>query len=276
MMQKTNYSILLPKDLLESNIDIELKMGTIMVYCWVKRYGSVDGYFTGNMQNMMHKYGLSYDSSKTKNLPKQAILLIKGFDYLIQINALKLLQGDYHNIDDYFEVILVKNAFTKRYSSFDYSYFDYILNIKKRINKMGMLYIFSFVMQGYVYKESYGKKEYFHASSYTLDGMALRTGMPRLSIRKYLNNLSVEEGYEGDAPLIKSRLWYMLINNKKIRFPNIYVENLPNSQEIIRLQRDVIKKRFERDNNKIEIGYEGFDDDNDDYYYANFDETELM
>ena len=52
-------------------------------------------------------------------------------------------------------------------------------------------------------------------------------------------------------------------------FPNIYVENLSNYQDVIKLQRLALKSRFEK-NNYIENSYNSIFDD-----YADFDETEL-
>ena len=270
MKSKTANLIFVPRELLEKEINSDLKMGTLMAFCWIRRFGSFDGYFNGNMQYIFKTYGLHYDESKTRKLPKQGSLFIKGLDYLRNIGAISLLEGDYNDIHSFFVIKSSLETFEKKYVSLSFDYFDYLFSIKKRINKMGLLYILLIVLSGYVTKiNEDGTKEYYRSCSYSLDGFSKKTGLNKMTIYSYLKNLSIEEGYEGKAPLIKSRLWHIKINGKIIRFPNIYVENLSNYQDVIKLQRLALKSRFEK-NNYIENSYNSIFDD-----YADFDETEL-
>ena len=65
-----------------------------------------------------------------------------------------------------------------------------------------------------------------------------------MGIHNYLKNLSIEENGKGEAPLMKSRLWHITINNQIIRFPNIYVENTEDAISIIQSRREEIRNHF--------------------------------
>ena len=271
-----SLNIFVPKELIQNEMELELRMGVLMAFCWIRRYGSYDGYYSGTMEYIMKEYGLHYDETKTKQLPKQMVNFVRGLDYLLDKGILNIKEGDYYDIHSLFVVKITYDKFEKRYVSLNSDYFDYIFAIEKRINKMGLLYILLFVLCGFVSKKnSNGKKEYFHACAYSLDGMAYKTGLTRISVYNYLKNLSIEEGSIGNAPLVKSRLWYITINGQIIRFPNIFVENIPNYEEIIELQREILKNKFRTKEDKIEVGYDSFDNDNFGYY-ADFDETEFL
>jgi len=258
-MGKTDAMIFIPRELVQGEMDIITKLETLMAFCWIRRFGSLDGYYYGNILSITKKYGLSYDETKTSRIPKQISAFIEGLDNLQKIGAIVLEEGDYHNIHDFFTIKSTLEPFEKKYISLKFDYFDYIFTVKKRVNKMGMLYILVFVLGCYVCKEKpNGEKEWYRACSYSLDGLEYKTGIPRLSIYTYLKNLSVEEGYSGNAPLVKSRPWHITINGQVIRFPNIYVENLSNHKEIIETERKAIKVKFETQESRIE--FDNFDD----------------
>ena len=71
-------------------------------------------------------------------------------------------------------------------------------------------------------------------------------GFLELTLDKYLKRLSGEVGTDTDKPFVRSKAFYVRMkNNKVIRFPNIYVENIPYALSIIEHQQRYLKKLFQ-------------------------------
>ena len=262
MAKKNEFLIFVPREILQYDIDCELKMGVLMAYCWIKKFGTVDGYYHDTLKEIMINYGLHFDCTKNKNYPKQINVFLKGLDYLKDKNAFTVIRGDYHKYDEVFYLKINNDWHEKKYISLNFKYFDYILNIKKRTNKMGMLYCLIFILSCYYTKDGVNGKEYRCACSYSLDKMAEKTGLSQIVLHNYLKNLSIEENKKGNAPLMKSRLWHITINNQIIRFPNIYVENTEDALLIINNRREEIRNHF-RSQDKLDtsLDYDNYYDD---------------
>ena len=268
MTQKNELSMAVPRKFLQDEIETDLRMGIIMSYCFLKRYSSYDGFYQNSFLNIMEEYGLHYDESKTKSLPKQAKTLMLGFDYLVGENIISLQKGDYHNVYELFKIKIKCDFTNENFVILKYKDFDYVFNNTKRINKMGMLYTLLFILNHYIVTYEIDKKCYYSACGLSLETISKKLGFSTMTAYKYLKNISIEEGYEGESPLIKSKPYYIKVNGKLIRFPNIYVENRANAIKIIEIVRKEICERFKTKNTEKEK--DSFD------YYADFDESEFF
>lgn len=244
--KKKDFTICIPQKLLDLDMNIDSKTGILMAYCWIKRYASNDGYYETTIRRMIKKYGLLYDDKKTKMLPKQIINIKRGIDYLKENNYLNIEEGNYDILDDFFKVKIENNKLSEPFICLKYSYFDYILQNQKRVNKMNMLYILLFVLSCHNFRTKNGEREYFSVCSYSLDWLSKKLGFSTLSIYKYLKNLSIKQGDTGIAPLVKSKIWCFKIGDRILRFPNIYVENKEDAIELISYQRKYIREKFDR------------------------------
>ena len=44
-MEKTNAMIFIPRELVQGEMDVITKLETLMAFCWIRRFGSLDGYY---------------------------------------------------------------------------------------------------------------------------------------------------------------------------------------------------------------------------------------
>lgn len=235
------FYIIIPRDLVRGKIENSKdRSGILLAYCWMKRFGTIDGLFEGQMIQICQRMNLYYDKSKKKALPKQIASFITGIDYLIKAGIIELIKGDYHNMSDYFQIkfILLK---CDVFVAMNIKYFDFVLKNEKRINKSYLLYLLLFVLSCYTIMEIDGKKCNVCACSYSLKYISQETGLSISSIFKYLNQLSKKGKSSSNAPLIKSSQWYTKIDDNIYNFPNIYVENDDNASTIIRYQKHFIR-----------------------------------
>lgn len=220
------------------------RAGILFAYCWIGRFGSFDGLFEGKMIDICQKMGLHYDESKTKVIPKQLKNFIKGMDYLIDLDLLKLEKGDYHDIFSSFSVSLTQKKFVK-FTPFRIKYFDFILEIKKRTNKSNLLYMLLFILSCYSTRYINNKKQNDCVCSYSLAYISQKTGISEISVHNYLSQLSSKiNKEESNTPLLRSERWCLKFNEKIVCFPVIYVENTSNATQIIKNQRIFIRDSF--------------------------------
>lgn len=276
MKRKNEYQMYVPRQFVRNDFEMEaeLKRGILISFCYIRRFSSPDGIFSGRLYDIMDDLGLHYDSTKTSKLPKRINTFIEGLDFLINTGYIKILRGDYRNLNERFILQINYIDCKKGFILLNYANFDYILKIKKRLDKAGLLETLLFVCSCYNYIDYGYSKNSFTVCSYSLDTMAKFMNVTRTTIYNYLTNLSVNEGYEGDndAPLIKSKKWHIVIGERIIRFPNIYVENVEGATDKIEFQKKYIKKKFDDkidDNDEdLEILFQNLnrDDEIDDLY----------
>ena len=263
-----DFVVYVPKELCINDISVELKMGILMAYCWTKRFGTLDGYFEGSLRNIIKKYGLHYDETKTKRYPAQIKTFIRGLEYLKNNKYISLVSGDYNDLDSQFKIRhLKRDTSNNGFITLKFKDFDFILDLKKRTNKMGLLYTLLFVLSCFNVRENNNIKESFCVCSYSLDNLSKKLDIKRLSLYKYLKQMSTDEGKVGDTPLIKSRPWCAKIKGKVIHFPNIYVENNENAARIIQYQKHEIYIHFQSNDNADKEESEMYDPVDDDVIY---------
>lgn len=257
-----DFVILVPQKLVRDEMDTELRMGVLMSFCIIKRFSSFDGICMCSLRTIIKRMGMQYDDKKTKQLPKKIIILLHGLDYLTEIGILKTNSGDYHQLDSFFEISLDITNFDKEYVPMKIKYFDYILDIPKRVNKAGILYTLLFVLSCYSINDYGDYKERVVVCSYSLNYMSKIMGIQKTILRSYLNNLSIEEGYEGNAPLIKGKAYCIKIKERIIRLPNIFVENKANADSVIQKRLKLINKKMRNSeyDSELEFYFEDYDD----------------
>lgn len=240
MKKEQKYYIYVPRNLIHDEMDLELREGVLMAYCYAKRYATLDGIYSGRFRKILSDYGLHYDESKTKPLPNQACVMIQGFDYLVNLGIFRVIDGDYYSLDSDFSIRIESDNLDSKFVILAFDYFDYILRVKKRINKMGMLYALLFVLSCYRQIEKSGEKQTYCVCSYPLYFLSQITHIPLNTISKYLKNLCADKQISPDAPLTRSERWVVKIGDKYINLPNIYVENKVNAQELIKQEQEFI------------------------------------
>lgn len=252
MKEKNEYQIFVPKQFVRTDLemDSELKRGILIAFCFIRRFSTADGIFSGRLLDIMDDLGLHFDKTKTSRFPKKITVFLKGLDYLINSDYIVVLKGNYHSLEERFLLQMNNINYNKGYVLLKYTDFDYILKIKKRIDKAGLLETLLFVSSCYNYIDYGLEKSTFTVCSYPLDTMAKIINIGRCSLYNYLTNLSVEQGYEGNAPLIKSKMWHMVIGERIIRFPSIFVKNEEGAIDKIEFQKKYLRKKLET--NKIE------------------------
>ena len=271
MKEKEEYFIYVPRQFVRDNseMELDLRKGILLAFCFIKRFSTANGEFLGRLNDIMDDLGLHYDKSKTAQLPKRINVFIKGLDYLIDSEFVTLVKGNYHNIDERFLLQINNINYSKGYVLLRYSNFDYILNIGKRLDKAGLLDTLLFVSSFYNCIDNGCEKKTFIVCSYSLDKLAEMMNINRITLYTYLNNLSVEQGYKGTAPLVKSKIWNMVIGERIIRFPSIYVENTNDAIEKIEFQKKYIKR-------KLSVGNMNEMNDLDELFYnPHYDDEEI-
>lgn len=264
---QSDFVIYVPRKLVRNEMELELRKGVLMAFCWIKRNGSIDGIYSTTLRFLMNDYGLHYDESKTKRLPKQASIILKGFDYLIENEYASLIKGSYNTLDSFFVIKIKNEKFDEQFIPLKMKYFDYVIGYKKRTDKMGLLYSLLFVLSCYSIRTTENSKERLVACSYSLEYISKLTGITKISLFNYLNVLSTEEGYFADTPLIKSKPYNKKIENRIIRFSNIFVENKANAHDVILYQRKIINEKFRTKTMNSELEIYNFDDlDNFEFY----------
>lgn len=242
--RKKSFFISVPRDLIRGEIEYsEDRSGILLAYCWMKRFGTFDGLFEGQILRICDSMHLYCNKYGKKPLPKQIVSFIDGIDHLIEMGIIELVEGNYHNISDFFRIKFVPLK-CDIFVTLDVKYFDYVFKLEKRTNKGYLLYLLLFVLSCYTILEIDGKKCNVCVCSYGLKYLSKETGLSVTSIFKYLSQLSAKNKSCPDKPLFRSSKWYMKINDQVYNLPNIYVENDENASTIIRFQKHFIRSSF--------------------------------
>lgn len=212
----------------------------LLLYCYIYRYSSKDGYYSNTIECIAKDLGINFDKNnrhKTKTIKD----LIKSFDFLRDNNIIELLQGNYNSLYYGFKIKINPDYYFQKnkFKLLSYASFDYLLSLEGRINKPNMFRVLFWVMDCSTKND---KEQIIDACSYSTAHMSEILGIAQSSIVKYLSKLCGPEN--SDAPLLCFKNETLKINEEFRRFPNIYVKNDSFAKENVELQKNYIKTKF--------------------------------
>ena len=228
----------LVRDELENN---KIRPGILLAYCWLIRFGTIDGYSSDSLLNISKKMGLHYNKAKDRHIPNLMKLFKDGLKYLAA-NDILSIEGDINNFEETLKFkidVWVEKG--ESYIPLDLNYFEYVLNFKGKAHKANLLYVLLYVLSCYTYID--GKT--YCACSYSTIKMSNDLGINRVTLFNYLSYLSRDTETVNDKPLKKSAPIHITLDNGQvIRLPNIYVINNNNADMILRYQKKFIISSF--------------------------------
>lgn len=241
MISKNKYYINFPRVLFLDLKNESINKGVcIFLFCFLIRYGSFDGYYYGSLEIIIKKMNNKIILNN-RNTTKTEKDFRSCLDYLIGKKVLELLNGNYKNKTNHFEIKLNEDytGIKTNYLSISVAQFDYLLSLESRINKPNMFFLLFWIINCSTNNDD---GIIINACSYSIKHMADILNITQPSIVKYLSKLCGEENT--DAPLLCFKNETLLINGDFRRFPNIYVKNDKNAKKNVELQKKYIKTKF--------------------------------
>lgn len=216
------------------------KGACLLLFCYLIRYSSFDGYFCTSLEYLVRKVGSKYNSEKNRHMSKLGKDFSKCLDYLISHDLIRIIDGNYNSNTHIFIGKINENCLhvKENYLSLSVSQFDYLLSLEGRINKSNMFLLYFWIINC----STDTNNGIINACSYSTTHMSEILGITQPSIIKYLSYLCGNE--YSDAPLLCFKNETIKINGEFRRFPNIYVKNNEFAKENVELQKKYLKNNF--------------------------------
>lgn len=249
--------IKVPRKLIyEDYEDNEIKGGVLLLYSYIYRFSTRDGFFKGSIQEIANNCGSHYDVKSERTVTKFVKTLAKCIKILERKNIINI-QNQVNENDLITPIFITFNEnylrLDSKFVSITFSQFDYLIKINSRDNKC-LLFMLLFWILNCSSKMKSG--QIIDACAFSINYMIQATGLNEMTILKYLSKLCGEPG--SSAPLIKTKTKTVNIQGQFRRFPNIYVKNDKDFKDTIKNEMIFLNEKF-RQGNTFEYEFDDLD-----------------
>lgn len=236
--------IKVPRNLIYNEYENDnIKGGVLLLYCYIYRFSTRDGFFKGSIQDIITDCGSHYNS-KSKRVTNFVKTVARCISILNEQNIIHF-ENEVDTNDYFAPIFLTINdeylQLNQKYVSISFSQFDYLIKINTRINKFSMFMLLFWILNCSSKMKS---GQIIDACSYSIAYMMKALNLNEATVLKYLSILCGEPG--SDAPIIRTTSRTLKIQGNYRRFPNIYVKNDKNYNENIKNQMRFMGEQFKQ------------------------------